>query len=450
MSGYIGVFHHSKTPADHTRDHTGANMRFTDKWIEALKPDGKIVDKREANGFGIRVLPSGVKTWFFIYRYDGKRRFMNLGHYPAISLSEARAMHRQALSQVERGLDPLAIDEDKRTERRRTPILSDFISEYIRLYAQPNLRSWQKIQQALNREIVPILGRMKITEVKRRDISAILNEVGLRAPVMANRLQAYVRHLFAWAVDQGMLEHNPVAGMKRPGGKEEPKERKLSDDEIRTLWASLDRPDLNITPEIRRAIKLILVTAQRPGEVIGMHVSEIDGHWWTIPGARAKNGLTHRVYLTDMALLLIGDTSGKGYIFKTAGKTDKPMTELAMNTAIRRQLFHQMEDAEGNPLFQKDGKPATENRLGVDHFTPHDLRRTAASVLSGIGHIDEHIDALLNHKKQGVKRVYIINRYDREKQMMLEALERKLAAIVNGTMDNVTSIEAAKSKKRAS
>jgi len=205
--------------------------RFTDKMVEKLKPLDRIIDTREADGFGIRVLPSGVKTWFYIYRFDGKRRFMNLGHYPAISLADARTLHRQALSQVERGLDPLAIAETKRVERKRTPILSDFVNEYIHLYAQPKLKSWKKIQQALDREIIPVLGKMKITDIKRRDVSVILNEIGLRAPVMANRIQAYVRHLFAWAVDQGVIEHNPVAGMKRTGGKEEPKQRNLSAEE---------------------------------------------------------------------------------------------------------------------------------------------------------------------------------------------------------------------------
>jgi integrase len=232
--------------------------------------------------------------------------------------------------------------------------------------------------------------------------------------------------------------------MKRPGGTEDPRQRKLSDEEIKTLWKALDAPDLNMTDEIKRAIKLVLVTAQRPGEVIGMHTEEIDGHWWTIPASRAKNGLAHRVYLTQTALSLLGGTSGKGYIFKTAGKEDLPMTELAMNTAIRRHLLWPLKDAKGNPLYNKDGKPATENRLGVDHLTPHDLRRTAATGISNLDFVDEHVDALLNHKKAGIKRVYILNKYDKEKQMMLEAWERKLTSIITGKENKVISINAGK------
>jgi integrase len=418
--------------------------RFTDKTIDALKPQDRITDKRETDGFGIRVLPSGVKTWFYIYRFEGKRRFMNLGHYPAITLSEARTMHRSALSQVEKGLDPLAAAEELKQERKRTPMLSDLIDEYIRIYAKPKLKSWEKIEKSLKRVFVPVLGKKKITDINRRDVKAILNEVALRAPVMANRLHAYIVAMFAWAEDQGELEINSLAGMKRPGGTEDPRQRKLSDEEIKTLWKALDAPDLNMTDEIKRAIKLVLVTAQRPGEVIGMHTEEIDGHWWTIPASRAKNGLAHRVYLTQTALSLLGGTSGKGYIFKTAGKEDLPMTELAMNTAIRRHLLWPLKDAKGNPLYNKDGKPATENRLGVDHLTPHDLRRTAATGISNLDFVDEHVDALLNHKKAGIKRVYILNKYDKEKQMMLEAWERKLTSIITGKESKVISINAGK------
>lgn len=419
--------------------------RFTDKMVEKLKPLDRIIDTREADGFGIRVLPSGVKTWFYIYRFEGKRRFINLGHYPAISLADARTLHRQALSQVEKGLDPLAIAETKRVERKRTPILSDFVNEYIRLYAQPKLKSWEKIQQALNREIIPVLGKMKITDIKRRDVSAILNEIGLRAPVMANRIQAYVRHLFTWAVDQGVIEHNPLAGMKRTGGKEEPKQRNLSAVEIKNLWHSLDRPELSITTEIRGAIKLVLLTAQRPGEVIGMHSSEINGNWWTIPGSRTKNGLTHRVYLAATTLSLIGDITGKGFIFKTAGEADKPMTELAMNTAIRRHLFCPLKDPTGKPLYQKDGKPATENLLGVDHFTPHDLRRTATTLMAQAKIIKEYRERVTNHKLGKIDGTYNVHDYDDEKQMALEALERRILSIINEAADNkVVPIRAAR------
>lgn len=417
---------------------------FTDKLLSSLKPTEKKYIRSEGNGFTIVVWPSGIKSWRYRYSFEGKAREMHLGEYPAVSMETARNKFEDARRQVKNDIDPMTVAEEIKLERKRTPILSDFVDDYIRIYAKPKLKSWEKIERSLKRVFVPVLGKKKITDIKRRDIVVILDEVAGRAPVMANRLLAYTRHLFAWAVDRDALEINPLAGMKRPGGSEEPRQRNLSDEEIKTLWKALDAPDLNMTDEIKRAVKLVLVTAQRPGEVIGIHAEEIDGHWWTIPASRAKNGLAHRVYLTQMALSLLGDTTGKGYVFKTAGKEDLPMTELAMNTAIRRHLLWPLKDAKGNPLYNKDGKPATENRLGVDHLTPHDLRRTAASGISNIDFIDEHVDALLNHKKAGIKRVYILNKYDKEKQMMLEAWERKLTSIITGKESKVISINAGK------
>lgn len=419
-------------------------MKFTDIYIKNLKPVAKKYYRRESDGFTIRVMPSGVKTWLLVYTVDGRRKEMNLGQYPHVSLATARERYNDAKKILGSGLDPGAIEQEKKLERRRTPILSDFVDEYIKTYAKPKLKSWEKIEQSLKREIVPVLGKKKITDIKRRDVVLVLDTVASRAPVMANRLLAYVRHMFSWAVDRDVLEINPLAGMKRPGGKEESRERNLSADEIRSLWNALGRDDLNMTDQIRRAIKLVLVTAQRPGEIIAMHSSEVDGPWWTIPARKAKNGLTHRVYLTDTARALIGDCEGKGYLFRTAGEGDAPMTELAMNMAIRRHLNWPLRDDAGNPLYSKEGKPAVKNRLGVEHFTPHDLRRTATTLMAQAKIIKEHRERVTNHKLGKIDGTYNLHDYDDEKQIALEALERKLLSILSGMESNVIPITAGK------
>jgi integrase len=178
-------------------------------------------------------------------------------------------------------------------------------------------------------------------------------------------------------------------------------------------------------------LKLILITAQRPGEVIGMHASEIDGNWWTIPVERSKNKKAQRVYLTAMALELIGSTDKKGFMFPCPHKTKKKaIAPHALAIAVHRNLEWPITDKEGKPLYGKDGKPATENKLGIDQFTPHDLRRTAATFMAEMGEMDEVIDAILNHSKQGVIRVYNQYRYDKEKQAALESWERKLQSII--------------------
>ena len=157
------------------------------------------------------------------------------------------------------------------------------------------------------------------------------------------------------------------------------------------------------------------------------------------------------MYLTATALELIGDTTGKGYIFPTPHSgVKRPIGDTALAVSVGRNLKFPMTDDKGQPLYTKDGKQATINRIGVDQFTPHDLRRTAATFMSQLGEHDEVIGAILNHAKKGNIATYKQNRYDREKQQALESWERKLLAFVTGKgKDNVVSIGTAKGIKAA-
>jgi integrase len=132
------------------------------------------------------------------------------------------------------------------------------------------------------------------------------------------------------------------------------------------------------------------------------------------------------VYLTDTALELIGDTTGKGFIFPTPHKAmERSIDDHALAVAVLRNL--------ALPLVDGKGKPVTENRFGIAKFTPHDLRRTAATFMAESGEMDEVIDAIMNHAKQGVIKVYSQLKYDKQKQAALESWARKLEAITTGS-----------------
>jgi integrase len=144
--------------------------------------------------------------------------------------------------------------------------------------------------------------------------------------------------------------------------------------------------------KIKRGLKLILVTAQRPGEVIRMQRSEIRDGWWILPGLKVKNGKTHRVYLSSLAKELIGDGDAD-YVMESRLK-DRPMCTTAMAHALqKRGLKH----------------------MGIDHFVPHDLRRTAATNIARLGYSTEVIAKVLNHSVRGITAVY--NRYQYDEQV---------------------------------
>jgi len=402
---------------------------FTDTMIKKLKPGANKYVRGEGNGFTIRVMPSGVKTWLYVYAFDDKRRELNLGSYPDVSLETARGRFDEAKKKLKNGIDPVAEKEQAAEGRRSAPTVANLVKEYIEKHAKTHKKSWQEDQRCLEKEVLPLWGTRKAADIKKRDVVLLLEGIVERgAPVMANNTLEKIRKMFNFAVERDILEFTPCYGVKKPTKKEH-KDRVLTDKEIVTAWNGLDTAAM--TGEMKRALKLILVTAQRPGEVIGLHSNEIEGDWWTIPAERSKNGKAHRVFLTPTAKELIGDK--KGFIFesprpiKRTGQEDtpKPMDVNAVAYAVRRNL----EDPKQNG---KDAETEVTNKIVMESWTPHDLRRTAATNLSALGYTDEVIDAVLNHVKKGVVAIYNRHKYDLEKQKALESWERKLNRIIHG------------------
>lgn len=433
---------------------------FTDTMIKKLKPaDAKYV-RGEGNGFTIRVMPSGVKTWLYIYAIDGKRREMNLGSYPDVTLETARGKFEDAKKKVKNGIDPVAEKEQAVEDRRNASTVADLIDKYIERYAKRFKKSWKDDKWILDKEVLPVWGKRKAEDIRKRDVLELLEKIVTRpAPVMANNTFKIIRKMFNWSVEQDILTASPAFMVKLPSPKIE-RDRVLSADEIKTLWDALD--SAYISDAGIRALKLVLITAQRPGEISGIHTSEIDGDWWTVPAERSKNGKAHRVFLTTTAQEIIkqaiervkqnrkipADKEYNGYIFPCPHiKKEKPMERHALSRALMKNFSFPLTDAKGNQLFDKDGKPATENRLKIDHFTPHDLRRTAATFMAQSGEMDEVIDAVLNHAKQGIIKVYNQYRYDKEKQAALVAWENKLKIILAG--DKVVDLEQKRNERKA-
>lgn len=452
--------------------------KLDDLTVRNLKPESKIyycmdtTDKAK-KGFGVRVYPSGVKVFVFRYKVDGVQKLLNLGEYPSTTLKDARDEFTKQFTKVKDlrngkadGADPVKeiklkaerrIKED--AEHKQAPTVSGLIKEYIEKHAQKKNRNWKDIERMLNKEVAPEWGKRKAKDITKRDVNLLLEKIIDRgSPATSNQVLKHTRKMFNFAIEQDMQQHTPCLGVKIKA-KETPRERNLTEDEIKTLWNALDT--CSISDDVRRALRLVLVTGQRPGEVSAMHRGEIDetGRWWTIPGeaiytAQAKNHLTHRVYLTDTALELIGSLKiidpktgeevDKGYIFPCPhGAKQQPIDTRALAHAVRRNLqwpvLHN-----GKPVYDKEGKPITENRLGVEPFTPHDLRRTATTLMAKCKIIKEHRERVLNHKLEKLDGTYNIYDYDEEKQAALETLERKIISITTGKENNVIPITAGK------
>lgn len=428
---------------------------FTDRYVRNLKPEEKIKDIREKNGFGVRVKPDGSKTFF--YRYEspvtGKRRTLTLGGYPETSLEAARIAYGAAFKTVKAGGDPLAAAQQEQEELRKAPTVQALCEEYIERHAKKFKRSWETDERILNHDVIPAWGNRKAADIVKRDVVLLLEKIVDRgSPTMANNTFAVIRKMFNFAIERDILQHTPCFKVKPPAPKVS-RERVLSESEIRTFWNNLE--NCAMSAETRSVLKLILITAQRPGEVIGMHTNEIEGEWWTIPAERAKNKKTHRVYLSALARVILAEAveqarvarevppgeEYEGFIFPTPSKKkEQAMAPQALIVAVNRALKSPVVDAKGKPIDKAGGELATANKIGLDHFTPHDLRRTAATFMAKSGEMDEVIDAVLNHTKQGVIRVYNQFKYDAQKQAALESWSRRLIGITTGVKGKVISI----------
>lgn len=426
-------------------------MKLSDKAVKGLKPkDAKYYVHGDMSngrhGFAVCVYPAsaknpaGTKSWFFIYRFEGKRCFLPLGKYPAMGLADATKEFEKHWEVFASGKNPATVKEDEQAEREAAPTVKELGADYIKRHAMVEKKSWKEDQRILEKEIYPAWGRRKAADITKGDIISLLDKVVDRgSPQTANNIFKIIRKMFNFAVKKDRLTASPCIGIDMPAPTKA-KDRVLKPDEIKTVWSSLDgpAPDLSMTVEIKQAMKLILLTAQRPGEVIGMHTSEIDGNWWTIPAERSKNGKAHRVYLSSLAAEIIGEAIARvkkareipedqeydGYVFPCPHRSkDKPIERHALSKALKRNE-------------SKDGLTT----LGIGSFTPHDLRRTAATFMAESGELDEVIDAVLNHSKKGVIKVYNLYRYDKEKRMALETLERKILSILHGTENKVIPI----------
>ncbi len=419
-------------------------MRLSDLTVKNLKKKTTRYDRREGGGFTVRVWPSGVKTWLYIFTHEGKRYQMNLfkrGHgFPEVTTDEARKKYNEAHDILMTGKNPAAAEREKIEARSKAPTVADLCGEYIERHAKRFKRSWEKDERILNHDVIPAWGKRKAADIEKRDVVRLLEKIVVdrEAPGMANNTFQIVRKMFNFAIERDILKYSPCLGVKMPAPKNT-RTRVLSEAEIKTLWNNLDGSAM--FPESKNALKLVLITAQRPGEVIGMHTNEIDGEWWTIPAERAKNGKTHRVYLTGTAQAIIkgavdyqklireipADQEYSGYIFPSpkSGK-DEAIAPAALTVAVGRNLAYPVEDNDGKAI-------ETVNKIGIEHFTPHDLRRTAATFMAESGEPDAVIDAILNHVKQGVIKVYNQYRYDKEKQAALQSWARKLKSITSGS-----------------
>ncbi len=402
-------------------------VKANDLAIKALKPKPVRYETavRDHRGLVVCVWPSGERTFMLRYRQDGvlKRTTLEAGTF-----ADARRAWFDRQEGVKRGEDPAeqvrtqrAAKQLGRQEARGAPTFAALAVDYIALYAKRNKRSWRADELMLATAVIPHWGSIKAKLVKRRDVIDLLDRIAEKTPVRANRVLAVVRKLFNWAVERDVLEISPCVGVKPPAS-ETSRERVLTDAELKLFWTNLAECGLDELDQ--SALKMQLLTAARIGEVVGASWGEIDfdkGEW-LIPGKRTKNGRESLIPLSHAAIVAVeAAPRTSGFIFVRNSKTGHTRIDV-----ITHNLRHALPT------------------LGIERFTSHDLRRTAATKLAELGTSRVVIDAILNHVDRSVGAIYDRHNYAAEKRAALDAWARRLEQIVTGNESTVTPIRRAR------
>ncbi|HRD70383.1 MAG TPA: tyrosine-type recombinase/integrase [Legionella sp.] len=364
--------------------------QFTDTFIKRLKPKDKREEKFEGGGFGIMIYPTGTKTWIYRYKIDNKKDYIILGHYPEMSLSDARKSFLEFRDKRRAGLNPKEIIKEQNEYDHSTvkKLVLDWYTGYIeKQRAQP-----KQIKQIIDADIIPLLGEKKLEALKTKDITQALDKIVNRgSPVHANKVLAALKQALGYGVRRGSIQQNPAESIlaKDIGGMEKPRERHLSIDEIKNLWLFLDSDKHALSLQIKNAIKIILLTGVRTGELRLAQWKEFDfiNSLWTIPAEHSKSRIPMKIHLSQPVKQLFFElkTQNNSTYVLAGINEDLPLSDKALPKAVIR----------------------LQERLGIPQWTPHDLRRTFATQLGETLHIDPVvIEKCLGHKMPKIMATY--------------------------------------------
>ncbi len=344
-------------------------------------------------GFGVRVGRGGGRSFFVRFRGAGKQRRLLLGSYPAVSLAEARDKARGIAGDLARDIDPV-----QEVEAARAGLtFAELAEKYLERHARVHKRSWEEDRRILDKEILPSWAGRRAAEVRKGDVLTVLDVVVDRgAPIMANRTLALIRKVFNWGLGRDLVEHNPCLGVARPAP-ERRRDRVLSYAEIRRLWRTWEGE----CQPVRTAFQLLLLTAQRSGEVRAMCWNEISDGRWTLPAARTKAKRAHVVPLSRQVEAILGSllrSDGDPWVVGSPRVPGEQLYESSLSHSCRR----------------------LRSVVGFE-WRAHDLRRTAASHMTALGISRLVVSQILNHADNSVTAIYDRHSYLPEMRQALQA-----------------------------
>ena len=336
------------------------------------------------------------RTFAYRWRAGGRNPCIVLGHFPAISLAQARALAREAALRIDSGTAPfLARPHPRSTNALSLGALLDRY-EAMRLSDGRRNKTLRKRLMALRKDLAPYAG-LPASAFGKADVRAIRDTMLARgATVQWNRVRGTLRVFLQWAVEEDLVEANPVLAV-RPAA-ERSRTRVLSAAEIRIVWRACEAfpAGFGVGTSFSRAIRFILLTALRAGEAGGIRYRDVIDGRLTIP--ETKNGRPHSLRLPPLALELLGQGEPNDLAFPGTG--GKPLSWPSPLVRLQRAC------------------PQITERWHI-----HDLRRTCATHLQRLDVRPDVVEAVLNHALPGISGVGSVYMRGELEQQKADALQ---------------------------
>jgi integrase len=438
-----------------------AKGKLTDLQFRNLKAGDKERLVSDGGGLYVRIRAKGVGSGVsFRFRsfVGGKQQWITL---KASTLAEARrecdVLRERAWEgtdlQLEKKLErerqkQKQLEERAELERQQAELARELARQQALITVQDLFERWaatdlqnrkdggKEIRRMFEKDVLPVIGHLAVADVRKGHITEITDALLLRGVNrMAKLILSLVRQMFRFAVDRDIIEFDPTASIRKAkiGGKSVERDRVLSDDEIRELCRKL--PDANMIPSTECAIWLMLSTCCRVGELSKARWEHVDfaAKTWLIPDEHSKNGKPHIVYLSAFALRQFERLStyreSDAWLF-----LDRTKTTHVCDKSISKQINDRQTDrVRSNKSQHKDAL-----RLSGGKWTPHDLRRTGATMMGNLGILPDVIEKCLNHTEQNkMKRVYQRQELKMEQADAWQKLGERLELLAQPDFGNV-------------
>ncbi|MEJ2031652.1 MAG: tyrosine-type recombinase/integrase [Deltaproteobacteria bacterium] len=388
---------------------------LTDTQIRNAKPQAKDYKLFDGGGLFLLVTPTWGKLWRLKYRFGGREKLLSFGAYPQISLSAARQKREEAKGQVANGIDP---GEAKKEEAMATETFEELAREWLTKQETAwTPRHKETVQARLETYVYPHLGARPVAEITAPELLGVLRKIEAKGTFeTAHRVKQICGQVFRYGVGKGVCEHDPSAGLRgQLAAKPKPKHMAAITDPKETAGLLRAIDGYSGTLIIKCALRLAPLVFVRPGELRHMEWKEIDfdAALWTIPAEKMKMRKTHAVPLSRQTLAILEEIrllTGEGrYVFPSARTTARPISNMAINAALRRMGFTKEE------------------------MTGHGFRSTASSLLHEAGWDSNLIELQLAHRDTNTVRA-IYNRAERleERRKMMQQWADYLDALKSG------------------